>query len=114
MVCVRVPPDARPGRRRIRVWLVEAATDAVLELAGLLVAERVEEVTLEAMSDYWRIWFSLLEAAGLDVRLVNAREVKAVPGRPDRIAASIPSWNGNEAPGSAHSRVGERGEYSLI
>jgi transposase len=39
-------------------------------------------VTLEAASDYWRIWFYLLEAAGLEVQLVNAREVKAAPGRP--------------------------------
>src|SRR6478752_10496147 len=30
----------------------------------------------------WRIWFYVLEAAGLDVQLVNAREVKNVPGRP--------------------------------
>ncbi len=29
----------------------------------------------------WRIWYYLLEAAGLDVQLVNAREVKNVPGR---------------------------------
>jgi len=30
----------------------------------------------------WRIWFYLLESAGLAVQLVNAREVKNVPGRP--------------------------------
>jgi transposase len=30
----------------------------------------------------WRIWYYLLEAAGLDVQLVNARDVKTVPGRP--------------------------------
>jgi transposase len=82
MVCTRVPDDVRPGRRRTRVWTVDAATNAVLELAGYLVAERVERVTLEATSDYWRIWFYLLEAAGLEVQLVNAREVKAAPGRP--------------------------------
>ena len=35
---------------------------------------------MESTSDYWRIWFYLLEAAGLDVQLVNAREVKNVPG----------------------------------
>ena len=29
----------------------------------------------------WRIWYYLLEAAGLDVQLVNAREVTNVPGR---------------------------------
>jgi transposase len=82
MVCTRVPHDARPGRRRTRVWAVDAATNAVLELAGYLAGEGIEKVTLEATSDYWRIWFYLLEAAGLDVQLVNARDVKAAPGRP--------------------------------
>jgi transposase len=56
MVCTRVPHDSRPGLRRTRVWLVDATTNAVLELAGHLAAERVEKVTLEATSDYWRIW----------------------------------------------------------
>jgi transposase len=42
----------------------------------------VEKVTIESTSDYWRIWYYLLEAAGLDVQLVNARDVKNVPGRP--------------------------------
>ena len=82
MVCTRVPHPAGRGKRRTRVWTVDAATNAVLELAGHLVAEQVEKVTLEATSDYWRIWFYLLEAAGLKVQLVNARDVKAAPGRP--------------------------------
>ncbi len=30
----------------------------------------------------WRIWFYLLEAADLDVQLVNARDIKNAPGRP--------------------------------
>jgi transposase len=30
----------------------------------------------------WRIWYYLLEDAGLDVQLVNSRDVKNVPGRP--------------------------------
>jgi transposase len=38
-------------------------------------------VTLEATSD-WRIWFYLFEAAGLDVQLVKAHDVKQAPGRP--------------------------------
>ena len=82
MVCVRVPHPARAGRRRSLVWEVPATTNAVLELAGRLSAERVEKVTLEATSDYWRIWFYLLEAAGLDVQLVRAHDVKQAPGRP--------------------------------
>jgi len=82
MVCMRVPDAARPGRRRSLVWQVDATTNAVLELAERLVAERVQKVTLESTSDYWRIWYYLLEAAGLDVQLVRARDVRAAPGRP--------------------------------
>jgi transposase len=80
-VCTRVPHDARPGRRRTRVWDVDATTNAVLELAGHLVGEGIEKVTLESTSDYWRIWFYLLESAGLNVQLVNARDIKNAPGR---------------------------------
>ena len=68
MVCIRVPQPGRPGRRRTLVWQVDATTNAVLELADHLVGERVEKVTLESTSDYWRIWFYLLEAAGLQDR----------------------------------------------
>jgi transposase len=56
--------------------------NAILELADHLVGERVEKVTLESTSDYWRIWFYLLEAAGLEVQLVRAQDVKHAPGRP--------------------------------
>ena len=82
MVCTRVPHESRPGKRRTRVWEVNATTNAVLELAGQLAGEGIEKVTLEATSDYWRVWFYLLEAAGLDVQLANARDVKNAPGRP--------------------------------
>ncbi|MHB1430927.1 MAG: hypothetical protein ACYCVZ_02255 [Streptosporangiaceae bacterium] len=81
-VCTRVPHGAASGRRRTRVWDVSAATAAIVELGGYLAGEGIEKVTLESTSDYWRIWFYLLEAAGLDVQLVNARDVKNAPGRP--------------------------------
>lgn len=80
-VCLRLPPPAGSGRRASQVWDVPATSAAVLELGAQLAAERVEKVTIESTSDYWRIWFYLLEAAGLEVQLVNAREVKNVPGR---------------------------------
>src|SRR6202163_2493657 len=79
-VCVRV--GSRAGRRVSKVWAVAATSGAVGELTDYLVDERIEKVTVESTSDYWRIWFYLLEAAGLDVQLVNARDVKNVPGRP--------------------------------
>ena len=37
---------------------------------------------LMATSDYWKPPFYQLEAAGFDVWLVNARDVKHLPGRP--------------------------------
>src|ERR1035437_10106341 len=82
MVCTRVPHSSRQGKRRTMVREVAATAGAVLELAEQLAGEGIEMVTLEATSDYWRIWFYVLEAAGLDVQLVNARDVKNAPGRP--------------------------------
>ena len=81
-VCTRVPHPSRPGARRTRVWDVDATTNAIMELGEHLVGEGIEKVTLESTSDYWRVWFYLLEAAGLDVQLVNARDIKNAPGRP--------------------------------
>jgi hypothetical protein len=81
-VCTRLPRDGMPGRRVSKVWDVPATTRAVIDLGDQLVDLGIERVTVESTSDYWRIWFYLLEAAGLDVQLVNARDVKNVPGRP--------------------------------
>jgi transposase len=78
-VCVRLPGQA--GRRVSRVWDVPATSGAVSDLAEHLVGQGIEKVTVESTSDYWRIWYYLLEAAGLSVQLVNARDVKNVPGR---------------------------------
>src|SRR6185312_4984202 len=79
-VCVRV--SGRASKRVSKVWDVPARTGAVAELAEHLLAEGIEKVTVESTSDYWRIWFYVLEAAGLSVQLVNARDVQNVPGRP--------------------------------
>jgi len=81
-VCTRVPHESKPGRRVTKVWDVGATTGAILELADHLLCERIEKVTVESTSDYWRPFFYLLQARGLDVQLVNSREVKNVPGRP--------------------------------
>jgi transposase len=89
MVCTRVPHPSQPGRRVTKVWEVDATTGAITELADHLVRQGIQKVTVESTSDYWRPFFYLLEAAGLAVQLVNAREVKNVPGRPktDRLDA---------------------------
>jgi len=89
VVCTRVPREGVPGRFVTRVWPVDATTNAILDLADHLAGLEIGKVVLESTSDYWRPFFYLLEAAGLDVMLVNARDVKNAPGRPktDRLDA---------------------------
>ena len=81
-VCTRVPHDTVAGRRVTRVWDVPATTNAVVELSDHLACQGIERVVVESTSDYWRPFLYLLEARGLDTWLVNARDVKQVPGRP--------------------------------
>jgi transposase len=82
MVCTRVPHPTTAGKRLTRVWEVSATTNAIIELADQLAGQGIERVVVESTSDYWRPFVYLLEARGLSVWLVNARDVKQVPGRP--------------------------------
>ena len=79
-VCVRV---AGAGRRRtveiVRRWA--STTNAALALREHLIAERVSLVVMEATGDYWKPFYYLLEDAGFELMLVNARQVKNLPGR---------------------------------
>jgi transposase len=82
MVCTRVPHQAKAGARVTTVWEVAATTSAIMELADRLVCQGIQRVVVESTSDYWRPFVYLLQAHGLLVWLVNARDVKQVPGRP--------------------------------
>jgi transposase len=89
-VCTRLPPAREGGRRASRTEdSVPATAKAIIALAARLLADGVELVVMESTSDYWRIWFYLLEAAGLNVQLVNARHARQLAGRPktDRLDA---------------------------
>jgi len=89
VVCLRGPQPSRPGGRQSTVWTVRATMSDVTALGDQLAAAGVQKVTLESTSDYWRIWFYVLEAAGLDVQLVSASQVRQLSGRPktDRLDA---------------------------
>ena len=68
-------PDVAPAGSEREVPEIE-------ELAGELKAAGVELVSMESTSDYWRIWFVVLEDAGLGVQLVNSSQARSLPGRP--------------------------------
>jgi hypothetical protein len=84
MCCVRVPDEDRPGRRLQEVQAYPAMTRSLLGLSDRLHCLGVTRVVMEATSDYWKPVFYLLEAAGFETWLVNAKDVKHLPGRPRR------------------------------
>jgi transposase len=82
VACTRLPPARDGGRRASRLETVEASVPEVAALAGRLLDDGVEMVSLESTSDYWRIWFYVLEAAGLQVQLVSSSQARRLAGRP--------------------------------
>jgi transposase len=80
--CVRVPHEDRPGRRLQEVASYSAMTGSLLGLADRLRCLGVTRVVMEATSDYWKPVFYILEAYGFETWLVNAKDVKHLPGRP--------------------------------
>jgi transposase len=74
---VAVPCDADP--RPVRTFTT--FTDDLLKLRDWLVQCGVRTVAMESNSVYWIPLFQILEAAGLEVCLVNARHAKNLPGR---------------------------------
>jgi transposase len=87
--CVRVPSPDAPGRRLQEVRTYATVTRSLLAMSDRLRQLGVTRVVREATSEYWKPAFYLLEAHGFEVWLVNARDVKHLPGRPktDRLDA---------------------------
>ena len=80
--CVRVPDEDRRGRRLQEVETYPTMTRSLLSMADRLACLGVTRVVMEATSDYWKPVFYLLEAAGFEAWLVNAKDVRHLPGRP--------------------------------
>lgn len=77
--CVRRPHKG--GGREHEVRTFKTFLDDLEALRDWLAAEQVTQVAMEATGSYWRpVWY-VLEDAGFELRLVNARHVKQVPGR---------------------------------
>ncbi|SCL13557.1 IS110 family transposase [Micromonospora inyonensis] len=85
--CLRTP-GTRRNQRRSEVRTFATTTNDLLALRDWLVAEQVSLVVMEGTGDYWRAPYCLLEDA-LNVELVNARQVKAMPGRKTDVADAV-------------------------
>ncbi len=67
------------GQEEVRVF--PTYTEGCHALRDYLKANAIETVAMESTGVYWVILYSVLEDAGIEVYLVNGRDVKNVPGR---------------------------------
>ena len=69
------------GTSELPVREFESFTDDLQRMADWLIACEVSTVVMESTGIYWIPVFEILESKGFEVKLVNARHVKNVPGR---------------------------------
>lgn len=70
-----------PGRAEESVRTFRSFTSELQALADWLKEVGIKTVAMESTGVYWIPVFEILEARGFEVLLVNARDVKHVPGR---------------------------------
>lgn len=58
-----------------------ATTRELLKLADWLTQGGCQMVAMESTASYWKPLYNILESSGLNAMVVNARHMKAVPGR---------------------------------
>ncbi len=75
-VCGPARADGNPN-----VQVFDTTTSQLNELADWLTEEGVESVAMESTYVYWIPIYELLESRGIEVLLVNARQLHNVPGR---------------------------------
>lgn len=80
VACVRTPGPGGKGRvKQTRTF--SSFTKSLEAMADWFASEGVSEVVMEATGSYWRSPWYVLEERGFDLKLVNARHVKILPGR---------------------------------
>src|SRR5215210_3920331 len=78
VACLVVPGPTGAPTKEVRSF--GTMTDDLVQLADWLLAARCTHVAMESTGVYWKPVWNLLEEQ-FDLLLVNARHVKAVPGR---------------------------------
>lgn len=70
-----------PERSEDPVRTFSAMTQGLHEMRDWLLEAGVRTVAMESTGNYWIAAYQILEEAGLEVLLVNARHIKGVPGK---------------------------------
>jgi transposase len=85
---VRTPAEGSRRKRREETRKFPTFAGELDRLVEWLVGEDVTQVAMEATGDYWRPVWWVLEQAGFELVLVNARDVRQLPGRKTDVADS--------------------------
>lgn len=85
VACVRTPDPNGKGRRK-DTRTFSSFTSQLEMMADWFTAEGVTEVVMEATGSYWKSPWYVLEERGFELKLVNARHVKILPGRKTDVA----------------------------
>jgi transposase len=71
--------NAKDGSGEVKSF--ETYTQGCNELLLHLQQKEIKKVAMEATGSYWKVLYSILTSAGIEVTVVNGRHVKHVPGR---------------------------------
>ena len=77
------------GEPQIETRTFEALPSGVDEMVAWMLERKVDAAVMEGIGIYWVAPFEALEAAGISVALVNARQVKQMKGRKTDVADSV-------------------------
>jgi len=79
VACVLVNEQDGQVRKEVRTF--GTTTGEILALAEWLKSQEVSSVAMESTGVYWVPVYNLLEGGALELLVVNAQHMKAVPGR---------------------------------
>jgi hypothetical protein len=91
---VAAVPPGRDPQGCVRTF--KTFTTGLLALRDWLLARGITTAALESTGNYWITAYDLLEAAGIEVFLVNARHVKVCPAK--RPTCATPNGCNNSTP----------------
>lgn len=95
VACVRTPGPGRSRHAETREFTT--FVDDLERMRDWLIAEGVTHAAMEATGIYWKpVWF-VLEDSDIDLQLVNARNMRMVPGPGPSVQAARAAPSGTVA-----------------